>query len=226
LTAASQGSRQRLASLGAPREDAIPAAKRHSARVARLRRAIFWLVAAIVVGVAVIIGVQSLGSLPVDLRFARVGLNGTRITINTPKLVGYRQDGRPYELRARVGVQDLATPDIFELEGVDLRVETGENEAVLMTSGGAVYNAKTDHADLKGGVHIFEEKKFDLAMSRAVLDLKGGRLASDQASTLRLDGVTIAADGAEFAQSERRMSFFGHVHTVIEGEEDKADAHE
>lgn len=223
LTGASQGSRQRLASLGAPRKDAIPAAKRHSARVARLRRTILWLVAGVVGGVAVVVAFHSLSFLPMDLRFARIGLKGSRITIETPRLVGYRQDGRPYELRARIGVQDLATPDIFELEGVEVRVETGPNEALLLTAGRAVYNAKTDHADLGGGAHIFDEKSFDLKLSRAVMDFKAGALTSDETATLRLDKMTITADRAEFTQAERRVSFAGHVHTVIKGEEDEAD---
>lgn len=220
LTGASQGSRQRLASLGAPRRDAVPAAKRHSARVARFRRAIQWLVAVIVGGSAAVIGVQSLGSLPVDLRFARIGLKGSRITIETPRLVGYRQDGRPYELRARIGVQDLATPDVFELEGVDVRVETGPNDAVLLSSASAVYNAKTDRADLDGGVHIYDNKAFDLRLSRAEMNLKAGALTSDRPATLLLGKVTITADGAEFTQADRRVSFAGHVHTLIKGEED------
>lgn len=222
LTGASQGSRQRLASLGRPREDAIPAAKRHSARVARLRRAIVWLVAGVVGGVAAVVAFQSLSFLPVDLRFAHIGLKGSRITIETPRLVGYRQDGRPYELRARIGVQDLATPDVFELEGVDVRIETGPNDAVLLASGRAVYNAKADRADLGGGVRIFDEKSFDLKLSRAVMDLKAGALVSDEPATLRLGKITVSADGAKFTQADRRVSFVGHAHTVIEGEKDEA----
>lgn len=218
MARASQGSRQRLASLGASRKDAIPAAKRHSARVTRLRRAIVWLVAGVVGGVAVVVGFQSLSFLPLDLRFAHIGLKGSRITIETPKLVGYRQDGRPYELRARIGVQDLTAPDRFELEGVEVRVETGPNGAVLLSSGNAVYDAKTDHADLRGGVRIYDEKSFDLELSRAVMDLKAGALASDAPATLKLDQMTITADSAEFTQAERRMSFAGHVHTQIKGD--------
>ena len=57
-----------------------------------------------IVGLGLLI--SSLRFLPVDLSLARVALKGTRIVIESPKLVGYRKDGRPYEVRARVGTQD------------------------------------------------------------------------------------------------------------------------
>lgn len=188
----------------------------------RLRRGLVWGVVFVVVGLAVLVAVHALTLLPVDLRFAHIGLKGTRITIDSPKLVGYRQDGRPYELHARTGVQDLSTPDVFELEGVDVRVETGATDSVMLTAGGALYNAKTDRADLAQSVRIFDAKSFDLTMSRAVMDFKAGALSSDRSATLKLEKVTITADSAEFSQGERRMSFAGRVHTLIEGEEDDA----
>ena len=218
LTEASQGSRDRLASFGAPRGSAIPAAKLHTSRVAKLKRGIVWGVALLVAAVFLVGAYKSLRLLPIDLRFAQIGLEGSRITIKTPKLVGYRQDGKAYELTAQLGVQDMKTPDVYELSGVDARLESGPGEAVLLTSGAAVYNAKADRADLSDGVRIRNDKSFDLALKRAVMNFKASVLTSDEPALLKLDKVTVAADAVEFVQKERRASFIGRVHTVIEGD--------
>ncbi len=81
----SSTSRSRLDSLGGPRENAFPAALRHTTRVARLRRVTLWGSGVIVAIVAIIIGFQTLRFLPIDLRFAHIGLKGTRITIEFPE---------------------------------------------------------------------------------------------------------------------------------------------
>lgn len=89
--------RDRLDALTTKRESAFPAALRHTARVARLRRWILWAPPALFALVAIGLIVSSVKLLPVDLRLARVAMKGSHIVIDSPKLVGYQKDGRPYE---------------------------------------------------------------------------------------------------------------------------------
>ena len=157
-------SRSRLGSIGAPRENAFPAALRHTTRVARLRWFMLWGVGGIVAVVAVIVGFQFLRFLPIDLRFAHIAMKGSRITIESPKLVGYRPDGRPYELRAKVGIQDMSTPDLFELEELDVHLDSGPDQAVLLKAAAGLYDSKKDRADLSGGVRIYDDKSYELLL--------------------------------------------------------------
>lgn len=217
--------RDRLAGLTAPRESAFPDALRHSARVTRLRRWIFWSAAATVGLVGLGLLVSSLRFLPVDLKLARIALQGTRIVIESPKLVGYRKDGRPYEVRARVGVQDVATPDVFDLEGLDARIETKAGEGVSLTAPKAVYSAKIDRADMSGGVEITDSKNFNMRMDAAAMDFKASVMTSDKPVTLKIDGGQVVADSLEFSQKERRATFTGNVRSVLYGE-DGAPPHE
>lgn len=214
------GSRDRLAALTAGRESAFPEALRHTARVTRLRRAILWGAGGMVALVLLGLAVSSLRLLPVDLNLARVALKGTRIVIESPKLVGYRKDGRPYEVRARVGVQDISTPDVFELEGLDVRVETRGSSAVTLTAAKGVYKARNDRADMSGGVTIRDDKSFDMRMEAAAMDFKASVMTSDTPVTLKIDGGEVVADRVEFAQKERRATFSGNVRSVLYGEGD------
>ena len=214
-------SHSRLGSIGAPRENAFPAALRHTTRVARLRRVTFWGSGLIVGLVAIVIAFQTLRFLPLDLRFAHIGLKGTRITIEAPKLVGYRQDGRPYELRAKLGIQDMAKPDLFELEGMEVRLETGAESTVLLDAGNGLYNSKKDKADLTQNVRIHDNKNFDLRLESAVMDFKASILTSDHRALLKLNGGEVTAKSVEFVQAERRATFIGDVHSVLYGEDDE-----
>lgn len=217
-------SHSRLDAIVGPRESAFPQALRHTARVTRLRRATLWGSGIIVAVVGVIIAFQTLRFLPIDLRFSHIGLNGTKITIESPKLVGYRQDGRPYELRARLGVQDISKPDLFELEDLAVRLETGKDSAVLLEAGNGLYDAKKDRADLKNAVRIHDDKNFDLRLKSGVMDFKASTLISDQNATLKLDGGEVVANSVEFSQTDRRATFIGGVHSVLYGEAEDESA--
>jgi len=218
------GGRDRLAALTARRESAFPEALRHSARVTRLRRWIVWGVGGTVaiVGLGLIAG--SMRLLPVDLNLARVALKGTRIVIDTPKLVGYRKDGKPYEVRARVGVQDITTPDVFDLDGLDVRVETEGVNPIVLTAAKANYNTKNDRATLAGGVKVSDNKNFDMRMDSAVMDFRASVMNSNSKVTLKIQGGEVVADRVEFAQKERRATFSDNVHSVLYGEDDGAQA--
>lgn len=209
--------RDRLSGLTAPRESAFPEALKHSARVTRLRRWILWGVAGTVALVGLGLLISSLRFLPVDLKLARIALKGTRIVIESPKLVGYRKDGHPYEVRARTGVQDIAKPEVFDLDQLDVRVETKGEGAVRLTAPKAVYNTKIDRAEMSGGVQITDAKNFDMRMDAAAMDFKESVMTSDSPVTLKIDGGRVDAEHLEFSQKERRATFTGNVRSVLYG---------
>lgn len=191
-------------------------------RVSRLRRGLLWGTGAILAVVLAGLALESLRFLPADLRFAHIAMQGTRITIESPKLVGYRKDGRPYELRAQIGVQDIAKPDVFELEQLEVRIE-GENDSVVMLSAAkGIYDAKSDHAGLSGGVRIHDDRHYDMRMESASMDFRANVMTSDRPVALTLDSGEITASAVEFAQNERRATFTGAVHSVFHGEADEA----
>jgi lipopolysaccharide export system protein LptC len=216
--------RSRLDAIGATREDAFPDALRHTARVMRLRRLVLWGAAAIVGLLLVALAIQALRSFPIDLNFARVALQGSRITIESPKLVGYRKDGRAYELHAKVASQDMTTPDIFDLEEMEVRMENNSASFVNLAAAKGVYNRKQDHADLTGGVRIFDEKRFDMRLERAAVDFKASVMTSDRPVTLKIENGEVFAKSVKFSQNERRATFVGDVHSVLYGQADSEDA--
>jgi lipopolysaccharide export system protein LptC len=216
--------RDRLASFTAPRVSQIPAAVRHSQRVARLRRGIVWGVAVVVAVCALFLLVHFISHWAVDLRFAHIGFEGARITIEQPHLVGYQKDGRAYELKARLGVQDIHKPDIIELHGLEARLDVDKGPPVLVTSAAAVYDGKQDRAELSDGVRISDQKNYDLRMENATMDFKASTLSSQRPATLKLDCCDVDGKAVELAQAESRVTFIGAVHSTFHGEKAEPEA--
>jgi lipopolysaccharide export system protein LptC len=183
-----------------------------------------WGVGGVTAVVAVVVGFQFLRFLPIDLRFAHIALKGSRITIESPKLVGYRPDGRPYELRAKVGIQDMSTPDLFELEELEVHLDSGPDQAVLLKAATGLYDSKKDRADLGGGVRIYDDKSYELQLASAIMNFNASTLTSDKPGTLKLNGGRVSGNMVEIVQAERRLTFIGGVHSVLYGDEGEAVA--
>ena len=55
-----------------------------------------------------------LGKLPIDV--GNLVVSGTKITMEQPRLSGFTNDARAYEMTADAAAQDLTKPDIVELQ--------------------------------------------------------------------------------------------------------------
>jgi len=171
----------------------------------------------IVTGLVFLIAYQLLHFPSVDLRFSHIKNEGTRITIEVPKFIGYGRDGHPYVLRANFGTQDMSRSDFIELEGVDLRLDIGSDGFVQLTAGSGNYNAKNDRAEFKNGVLAYNENNDQLQTEYAIMDFKANTLASDRHTVLKLRSAEISADSVELLASERRATLSGNVHSVLHG---------
>ncbi|MDP4360498.1 hypothetical protein QR510_28130, partial [Escherichia coli] len=87
-------------------------AKRHSARVRLMRKAVPAVVIAalaVIVLASVFNPFRILSKLPVDI--AGLAVQGTKITMESPHLSGFTSDQRPYELWAKSATQDVSDPN-------------------------------------------------------------------------------------------------------------------
>lgn len=216
--------RRRLDWLVSGRQADFHAADRHTARVRRLRRFIVVGSLLAIVCLTAIPIFDPFRRLPAALSVSSVGLNGTKVTMELPKMSGFRQDGRPYEVRARQGIQDIKTPSIFELVGVDADVGMADTSKARITSDAGVYNSADDKVSLTGNVRIKKNASYDMRMKSARMDLKAGELVTEEPVEVILDNGTIAADRMTMTDSGRVISFEGAVHSVMELDDKPAPA--
>ena len=93
-------------------------AARHSRHVRFLRVAVPVVVAAAIVGLTLATWfspARLMAKLPTGGSLGSMGISGTKITMELPRLEGYTRDARPYVLTAKSAAQDLTKPDRMEL---------------------------------------------------------------------------------------------------------------
>jgi lipopolysaccharide export system protein LptC len=199
------------------------AAARHSVRVRRLR---LFIIAGCGLAITALIGrafFDPFSKVPGNLSIARSALNGTRVTMELPKLSGFRADGRPYDVRATSGVQDIRTPNIIELTDLDAKFETTTKTEIHVAAPRGIYDSAKDFMKLENDIRITSDSGYDIRMHNADVDFKAGEIVSREPVTVVMNGGTINADALVVKENGGRITFEGNVHTLLQNTADSAD---
>ena len=210
---AAAGARQ--APSGRDRAAAFRAAQLHSSRVRRLRGFIIAGCALAAAGLLVRAFYDPFAKAPGNLSLANATLNGTRVTMERPKLSGYRQDGRPYDVRANSGVQDIRTPNVIELNQLEAKFETASRAVVRVVALRGVYDSAKDFLHMMDDIHIASETGYDIRMKVADVDFKSGAIVSGEPVSVVINGGTINANALNVAGGGETILFEGDVRTLF-----------
>ena len=209
---------------GAVRFDVTPAlwrggfkaAQRHSARVRLFRRA---AIAGSLLAIALISAVALLNPLrhlPGDISAGRAALDDTKITLHFPKISGVQTDGRPFEIKARSGIQDIMAPHVIELIGIDSKIGTPNASTTWVSAARGIYDSLHDKMTLEGGIRIKNSAGYDIWLKTARIDFNTGGLVSEEPVRVILDGGTIAAKQLDVSDNGHKVSFGGEVTSMID----------
>ena len=190
---------------------AFRTATRHSRRVRLLRVAV---PAAIVIGVTA----AALAAYFNPLRLIKLpniagtlGISGTRITMQLPRLSGFTRDARAYELTAQTADQDLTRPDAVELKGIEAHVEMQDKTKVEMRAAAGLYNTKADTVLLSEDVHLKSSSGYEARLTDALIDMRSGHVTSQQPVEVKLVNGVLNARGVEVIDSGGLICFDGGV---------------
>ena len=195
---------------------AFKAADRHTAWVRFLRRAI---VLGAVLGVSVIAIVAAfdpLRHLPKAVSLAGVGVEGTKITLESPRISGVQQGGGPYDIKATTGLQDILTPSLIELVGVDATVAMADLTTTHILSTHGLYDSRADTMGLSGEVRIANTSGYTLNMSKATMDFKAGVLSSHERLHVDIRGGQVSADDLTISNNGHVVAFRGHIASTFD----------
>ena len=207
--------RARFADFGGRRPTAFVDAGRHTARVQFLRRAIIIVCVSAVALIGFMLFFDPLHRLQLGFSVGHVGLEGTRITMDSPRLSGYRSDGQPYEIKAKRVVQDTRKPKIFELRDVEAKLGGADGSTTQIQSAKGRYNSENDMLDLGGGVRVLNAGRYDMKLESAVVDMRANRVRSDKPVVVLLPGGRVDAVGAALSESDHTISFIGPVKSTF-----------
>jgi lipopolysaccharide export system protein LptC len=197
-------------------------AHRHTARVRWFRRIAITgsLLAVVLISAAVLI--NPLRHLPVDISIGKVGVDGTKITVDSPKISGIQKNGHPFEIKARTGLQDIAVPNIIELLGVDSKIGAADASTTWVRAALGVYDNLHDKMTLEGDIQIKNSSGYDIRLKTARIDFKTGGLVSDGPVKVNLSGGTVAAQQLDVSDNGHKVSFGGDVNSIIDSGADES----
>mgnify|MGYP006271450447 CR=1 FL=1 len=218
--------RNRQADTGRDRSAAFRAATIHSKRVRRLRSLIIAGCALAGVGLVVRAFYDPFSNLPGNISLANATLNGTRVTMEQPKLNGYRRDGRPYNVRATSGVQDIRQPNIIELNDMEAQFETTSRSVVRVAARRGIYDSGKDSLHMMDDIRVVNAESYDIRMSDAEIDFKNGDITSREPVSVVMTSATIAAKALTVIDSGERIVFDGDVRSLFHPSRDGESAGE
>lgn len=198
---------------------AFASAYSHSRRVRLLKRLIVAGSAGFVVLALGYSLFDPFSNLPKDVSIAKATLNGTKITMDHPRLSGFRKDGRPYQLLARSGVQDIRKPKIIDLNEIDATIKISDADTLKISAPAGRFDSEQDKMQLfsknTDGKIRFKGSNYLMLLESADINFKTSIVVSKDPVSLVMSNGTIKADGLNVADQGKRIVFTGNVRSVI-----------
>jgi lipopolysaccharide export system protein LptC len=196
------------------------AAMRHSRRVRLLRKAIPMACLAAVAGPIVWGVISPFARSIADVKVGSVSVSGSKITMESPKLSGFKKDNKAYEVTADQAVQDIKVPSVVELNRLTARLEQDEKKFVRLTSDWGKFDQGADRLDLKGNVRVRTDNGQEADLLSAIVNVKSGDVTTTEPVTVRAPNGTISADRMQLRDNGKHAIFEGRVRsTIIPSEE-------
>jgi lipopolysaccharide export system protein LptC len=186
-------------------------AVRHSRLVRTLRIAI---PASVLIGAAVValgMWIKPLALIPKLVRDTNTVIRGTTITMQAPRLAGYTDDSRPYELSAAEASQDLLRPDMLELKTLRAKMEMQDKSVVELTAATGLYDTRSELLTLRRDVVLTASTGYQGYLSEAVVDIRSGKVVSEKPVHVKLPDGTLDGNRLEITESGDVVKFDGGV---------------
>ena len=163
--------------------------------------------------------------LPIDA--GKLVINGTKITMEAPKLSGYTRDQRWYELTAAAAAQDITKPDVVELREVRAKVEAEDKSTMFLSARDGTFDRKANVLTLNNNISLKSSSGYEIRLDEAVVDTTSGEVVSNKPVevTLAQQG-TLKSERLEVLKSGEVVRFTGNVIMNLTGLPDNSAAAE
>ncbi len=192
--------------------DAYAMAKRHSARVRRLKVAL--PIAATAISLAVI-GVSLARTwIPDEVSLQSASIEDGKIVMEKPALAGRNNKGFDYSMNADRALQDISSPNLMTLEKVLAAVPMNDIVAQVVAQEG-ILDRTTNRLKMTAPFDINLSNGLKARFQSANVDLKAGTMESDQRVDITTKEGSIVAESLRIADNGKTIVFSGQVRARI-----------
>ena len=153
----------------------------------------------------------------------KLAVQGSKITMELPKIAGFTRDSRAYEMTAETAIQDIATPDVVDLKNLRATVELPGPNLVQISAVSGVYNTKTEQLVMRDQVTFATAHGYRGKLREATVDVKKGNIVSDQPVELTLPDGLLRANRLEIIESGDVIRFDRGVVLTLDIEKPAAE---
>jgi lipopolysaccharide export system protein LptC len=192
------------------------AALRHSRQVRLLRIGVPAALAAALLLTVAANYMPTVGGLRLPGELGKLVINGTKVTMQAPRLTGFTADSRPYEFIANSAEQDITQPDLMALNQIQAKIELEDKSMVNLTANSGGYNMKTELLTLVDAIHVVSSNGYEARLKEATVDVHSGTIISDKPVWVKLTGAVIDGQKLEVRDSGNVIRFSGGVRMVVQ----------
>ncbi|WP_071000572.1 LPS export ABC transporter periplasmic protein LptC [Methylobacterium sp. C1] len=205
--------------VAAARTRAHARAYRHSGRVRAMRR----LIPVVAGGAVALLLAYLFNPFAAPLPGVSVGpvtLAGSKVRMENPRLSGFRQGTRGYEVTADAALQDVRKPSQIELQQMRGHIATDDQGGIArLAATSGLFDTAREALDLKDDIRIWTDKGEEARLRSAAVAFKTGSISSQEPVTVSSPRANVKADTLDVVENGKRISFIGNVHVVIANEE-------
>jgi lipopolysaccharide export system protein LptC len=131
----------------------------------------------------------------------KLAVQGSKITMELPRIAGVTRDKRAYQLTAETAIQDITKPDQIEMQNLRAEMEMPDADIIIITAKSGTYLPKGDTMTLRDHVVVTSTQGYNAKMREAVVDMKKGHVVSEQPVEVKMPAGLITANGMEIIDS-------------------------
>ena len=152
----------------------------------------------------------------------KLAVQGSKITMELPRIAGFTRDSRAYELNAESAVQDISKPDIVELQNLRAKMELQDKDIVQVTANAGTYNTKADRIMLRDQIVVTSQQGYKALLREAAVEMKKGNVISEMPVEITLPNGMLKANRMEIIDSGDVLRFEKGVVLDLEGQKKEA----
>ena len=128
--------------------------------------------------------------------------------MESPKLNGFRNDSRPYEVTASAATQDILKPNLVELKDLRARIVTDDKGgAARLEAAFGILNTEKEQMNLRQDVRVRTDAGQEVKLRSAFIDFKAGTVTSEEAVNVTLANGVIDASGLDVTENGKVAAF-------------------
>ena len=140
-----------------------------------------------------------------------VGLDGSTVVMDSPKLSGYRAGRGTYLIQAKKAEQDVTATNIVNLTGLDGKLTQEDGRWASINAGSGRMDTETQSLVLDDRIIVRADGGYRAVLDDASVDMRAGSVTTDKPVKVDMFNGSLSADRMTITESGRTMAFEGGV---------------